>query len=221
MGGAQVGQGLPSTWLGATTFSAAVKGLAQIDSNFESYYFNSFNIGQSNTTPPYIPGITNTLNLLDAGASPWPGAKFNVPMLLMEVFTPNRSEYKSDAEQAKAAIQEVKAIEAYLALHGAGTPSSTTNIMGYNYFSFQDEPAIQKQVGLYQYDTTTKVDAHTGTTSLFYGGFGDTVFPVYKLTPTVGPDGSGTFNQSGFWPGVMRLLWIDDIRMGGKLGQEG
>ncbi|MGD9879691.1 MAG: DUF4214 domain-containing protein [Reyranella sp.] len=192
LSGAQAGQGLPSTWLGATTFSAPVTGLAQVDPNFASYYFNSFNIGQSNTTPPYIPGIANTLKLLDEGASPWPGETFTVPMLLMEVFTPNRDKYSSDAEQAKAALQEVKAIEEYLATHNAGTSRSTTNLIGYNYFSFQDEPAIQKQVGLYQYDTAISVDAHTGTTSVFYGGFGDFVFPVYKLVPTVGPDGAGT-----------------------------
>jgi hypothetical protein len=177
--------------LGATTFSAAVKGLAQADPTYADYYFNSFNIGQSNTTPPYIPGIANTLALLDNGASPWPGQKFTVPLLLMEVFTPNRNEYSSDAEQAKAALQEVKVIEQYLKDHNAGTPSSTTNLIGYNYFSFQDEPAIKKQVGLYQY-TSTETDAHTGTTSVFYGGFGDVLFPVFKLKPTVGPDGTGT-----------------------------
>jgi hypothetical protein len=190
--GAQAGQGLPSLWSGASTFSATVKGLAQADPNFESYYFNSFNIGQSTTQSPFPNGIANTLALLDKGASPWPGATFNVPMMLMEVFTPDRGLYKSDADQARAAVQEAKDIEAYLAAHNAGTPSSTTNLMGYNYFSFQDEPSnANKTVGLFQY-AATKTDAHTGTTSLFYGGFGDAVFPVYKLTPTVGPDGTGT-----------------------------
>jgi hypothetical protein len=62
--------------------------------------------------------------------------------------------------------------------------------MGYNYFSFQDEPAINKMVGLYQYGSA-KQDAHTGTTSVFYDPFSfpDLLFPVYSLTPTPGPDG--------------------------------
>jgi hypothetical protein len=197
LSGAQAGQGLPNVWAGATTFSAAVKGLAQVDPSFESYYYNSFNIGQSNTTPPYVNSIAATLQLLDSGASPWPGTTFNVPMMLMEVFTPDRGLYGSDAEQAKAAVREAKDIEAYLAAHNAGTPSSTTNLMGYNYFSFQDEPSnANKTEGLYQY-TQTKVDAQTGKTSLFYGGFDNVVFPVYTLKPTEGPDGTGTL--AGAW----------------------
>lgn len=190
--GAQQGQGLPSIWKDATTFSAPVTGLSQVDPSFESYYFNSFNMGQSNTTPPYTNGITRTLELLDNGASPWPGQTFNVPMILMEVFTPNRNEYKSDAEMAKAAVQEAKDIEAYLALHNAGTPRSTTNIMGYNYFEFNDETgARNKLTGLYLFTDESR-DARTGGTSLYTGGFGDFTFPVMKLTPSVGPDGTGT-----------------------------
>jgi hypothetical protein len=195
--GAQQGQGLPSVWHGDTTFSASVVGLAQADPTFASYYFNSFNMGQSNTTPPYINGITKTLELLDKGASPWPGQTFNVPMMLMEVFTPNRNEYSSPAEMAKAAVREAKDIEAYLALHKAGTPSSTTNIMGYNYFEFNDEPgARNKLTGLYLFTDESR-DAQTGGTSLYTGGFGDLKYPVVKLTPSVGPDGTGTL--AGAW----------------------
>lgn len=195
--GAQQGQGLPSVWNNATTFGAPVIGLSQVDPSFESYYFNSFNIGQSNTTPPYINGITRTLELLDNGASPWPGETFNVPMMLMEVFTPNRNEYRSDAEMAKAAVREAQDIEAYLALHNAGTPRSTTNVMGYNYFEFNDETgARSKLTGLYLFTNESR-DAHTGGTSLYSGGFGDLTFPVVKLTPSVGPDGTGTL--AGAW----------------------
>ncbi|MGD9648897.1 MAG: DUF4214 domain-containing protein [Pirellulales bacterium] len=190
--GAQQGQGLPSVWNNATKFSATVTGLSQVDSGFESYYFNSFNIGQSNTTPPYSNGIAATLALLDSGASPWPGQSFNVPVLLMEVFTPNRNLYKNDAEMAKAAVKEAQDIEAYLKSHNAGTPSSTTNLMGYNYFEFTDEAGARNKLtglNLFSNDST---NAHTGGTSLFSGGYGDYTFPVYKLTPSVGPDGTGT-----------------------------
>jgi hypothetical protein len=110
----------------------------------------------------------------------------------MEVFTPNRNEYSSDAEMAKAAVKEAKDIEAYLALHNAGTPRSTTNVMGYNYFEFSDETGPRnKLTGLYQFTNDSR-DAHTGGTSLYSGGFGDLTFPVFKLTPSVGPDGTGT-----------------------------
>lgn len=195
--GATAGQGLPSVWNGATTFSATVKGLAQADPNFADYYFNSFNIGQSSSTPPYANGIAQTLALLDSGASPWPGATFNVPLMLMEVFTPNRGDYSSPAEMAKAAVREVKDIEAYVKAHNGGTPSSTTNLIGYNYFEFNDEPgARNKLTGLYLF-TNTSQDAHTGTTSLFHGGFGDITFPVFTLKPSVGPDGTGTL--AGAW----------------------
>ena len=37
-----------------------------------------------------------------------------------------------------------KSIEKYLALNKAGTPGSTTNLMGYNYFEFTDEPSQEE-----------------------------------------------------------------------------
>jgi len=200
--GVQAGQATPNKWIpnGTTTFTAAVTGLATADPNFESYYYNSFNIGQSTTTPPFGNGIKATLALYDSGASPWPGEKFNVPLLLMEVFNPNRSQYPTPADQALAAVNEAKAIEEYLALNNAGTPRSTTNLMGYNYFEFNDEPAANKMVGLYQY-TQTSQNAQTGTTSVFYDPFNfpNVTFPVYTLTPTPGPGGQGTL--VGAWTG--------------------
>lgn len=195
--GAQQGQALPSTWDGKTTFSATVKGLAQVDPTFESYYFNSFNVSQTSTVSPYTNSLADTLAKMDGAASPWPGATFNVPLMLMEVFTPNRQDYSSPGEMAKAAVRQAKDIEAYLALHKAGTPSSTTNVMGYNFFEFNDEPGGRnKFTGLYQFgDTSTP--AQTGGTSLYTGGFGDLTFPVYTLKPSVGPGGTGTL--AGAW----------------------
>lgn len=78
------------------------------------------------------------------------GSRLERPLMFMEVFTPNRSAYPTPADQATAAVNEVKAMEAYLASHNAGTASSTTNFMGYNYFEFNDEPSNGgKAVGLY------------------------------------------------------------------------
>jgi hypothetical protein len=190
--GVKAGDPTPNPWIpnppGGTTFSANVTGLATADPLFEKYYYNSFNIGQSTTVSPFGNGIAATLALYDSGASPWPGEKFNVPLLLMEVFTPNRSQFPTPADQAVASVNEAKAIEAYLAAHQAGTAGSTTNLMGYNYFEFNDEPAANKMVGLYQY-TSASTNAQTGTTGVFYGTFPNAIFPVYTLTPTPGPDG--------------------------------
>jgi len=209
LSGVTAGQATPNHWVptNSDTFTAAVKGLAAADSSFESYYYNSFNIGQSSTQSPYSNGIARTLALYDSGASPWPGAKFNVPVLLMEVFNPNRALYPNMtgagvfpqwSDQSLAAVKEAKDIEAYLLLNKAGTPSSTTNLMGYNYFEFNDEPSANKQVGLYQYGTAF-TNAQTGTTSVFYDPhtFPNVTFPVYTLTATPGPGGIGTL--AGAW----------------------
>ena len=51
LSGVQAGQATPNHWVptDSNTFTAQVKGLAAADPGFESYYFNSFNIGQSTT----------------------------------------------------------------------------------------------------------------------------------------------------------------------------
>lgn len=191
--GAKAGDLLPNVWYdGATKFGAAVTGLKAVDPNFAKYYYNSTNVGQSTTQAPYPNGLAATLALYDQQATPWPGADSNLPLMFMEVFTPNRSQYTPSTDQATAALNEVKAMEAYLASHNAGTASSTTNFMGYNYFEFNDEPSNGgKAVGLYQYSGTFNGNNHTGTTQLTYGTFPDITFPVYTLTPTTGPTGSG------------------------------
>ena len=203
--GVQAGQATPNKWVptDSNTFTANVTGLAAADPSFEKYYYNSFNIGQSTTQAPFGNGIAGTLALYDSGASPWPGAKFNVPLLLMEVFNPNRNAvdgngrplYPKPSDQALGAVNEAKTIEAYLAQHKAGTPGSTTNLMGYNYFEFNDESAANKFVGLYQYSAASE-NAQTGTTGVFYGSFPNSTFPVYTLTPTPGPEGQGTLAQA-------------------------
>jgi hypothetical protein len=187
--GATSGSPVPSTWLGATTFDAAVTGLKDIDPSFANYYFNSFNIGQSNTTPPYDPGIARTLGLYDGSATPWPGTNIgNVPLMLMEVFTPNRQDYTPNTDQTKAAIQEVTQMEAYILSKQGGTAGSTTNLIGYNYFAFNDEPELNKFTGLFLQSgqAADQPQAQTGTTSTFYGGFGNATFPVFPLTETMG-----------------------------------
>jgi hypothetical protein len=212
LGGVQAGQTTPNGWYQANnqTFATAVSGLATVDPTFASYYYNSFNIGQSTTTSPFSNTIAATLAKYDNGANQsypeqaWPffsSSSYQVPLMLMEVFTPNRSDYPTPADQALAAVKEAKDMEAYLALHNGGTPSSTTNLMGYNYFEFNDEPAAGKSVGLYQYGAAFQ-NAQTGTSALFYvtnssKGFPDFTLPVYALTATAGPNGQGTL--AGAW----------------------
>ena len=178
-------------------FAAAVAGLAAIDPGYRRWYYNSLNISQVATVPPYANTLAETVAAYDAGASPWPGAKFDVPLMLMEVFTPNRDTFRAPTDQAIAAVGQAKALEAYLRAHRGGTAESTTNLMGYNYFEFTDEQR-RKRVGLYQYGASSTT-AQTGTTTLFYGTFPDMTYPVVSLVPTPGPDGAGTLAKA--WTG--------------------
>jgi hypothetical protein len=184
--GTAANQATPSGCALGATFSTAVTGLSAADTDYASYYYNSVNISQVSTTSPFANTLASTIAQYDAGNASWPGSKFNVPLLLMEVFTPNRNTFASPADQATAAIGQVQSLETYLANNKAGTSGSTTNLMGYNYFEFNDEQEV-KLTGLFQYSSTPGPNAHTGTTSLFYGTFPDMTFPVTALTATPGP----------------------------------
>ncbi len=163
-------------------FTAPVTGLSAVDPGYASYYYNSVNISQGAT------GLAATLAVYDSGgsSSAWPFKASNVPLMLMEVFTPTQL-------NATAAVAQATAIEAYLQAHNAGTSSSTTNVMGYNYYEFNNEPTLGLAWGLYNY-TGTPQNADTGTTTTFYGApaFPDITFPVDTLTAAQGPGGAGT-----------------------------
>lgn len=188
--GVTAAQSTPNGCALGSTFASAVSGLSSCDSEYATYYYNSVNISQVSNVSPFSNTLAATLALYDSGAASWPGAKFNVPLLLMEVFTPNRNNFPSSADQATAAVGQAQSLETYLAANYAGTADSTTNLMGYNYFEFNDEQQV-KLVGLYQYGTKS-TNAKTGTTSLFYGTFPDYTFPVVDLVATPGPGGNGT-----------------------------
>lgn len=172
--------------LGAT-FSSAVTGLASADSTYKDYYYNSVNIAQVTPSTPFSNSLAATLGLYDAGSTTsWPFAKFDVPLLFMEVFTPNRSATFTDNDQATAAIGQVTSLEGYLKTNNAGTANSTTNFMGYCYFEFNNEQQ-KKIVGLFEYPASpTPPTISTGTTSTFYGGFGNMSIPLYTLQKAVG-----------------------------------
>lgn len=197
--GVTTGQATPNGCALGDTFAMAVTGLSAADSSYTSYYYNSFNVSQVSTTSPYPNTLANTIALYDSGASPWPGAKLNVPLLMMEVFTPNRTAFNPTTDQAVAAVGQAKAIEGYLADNAGGTSASTTNLMGYNYFEFNDEQQV-KLTGLYQYGATSQ-NAQTGTTSVSYPpySFPNMTFPVGALTATPGPGGVGSLAAS--WTG--------------------
>lgn len=171
-----------------SNFATAVTGLKSADPAYASYYYNSTNIGQNGT------GLKTTLGLYDSGASPWPGGAMNVPLMFMEVFTNNRDQYP-DANfptQAAAALNRVNALETYLTGHGGGSPVSTTWLMGYNYFEFNDEPSQPKTTGLFSYGPLAN-SAQTGTTSTWYGTtFANMPFNVHQLVANPGPTTSQT-----------------------------
>ena len=190
--GVAANQQTPTEMDGHSSFDAAVTGLQAADQDWAKYYYNSTNISQVSTATPFGNTLAATLSLYDSGASPWPGADCTVPLLLMELFTPNRTAFPEPADQAVAAVGQVTDLESYLAQNSAGTTSSSTYLMGYNYFEFNDEQQV-KLTGLYQYGSTSN-PAATGTTSVFYSPyqFPNMTFPVYSLVATPGPNGSGT-----------------------------
>ncbi|MGE0093665.1 MAG: hypothetical protein AB7M05_07135 [Alphaproteobacteria bacterium] len=173
--------------LGAN-FATAVTGLKAADPTYATYYYNSTNIGQNGT------GLTQTLGFYDSGASPWPGAAMNVPLLFMEVFTNNRNQYP-DANfptQAAAALNRINALEAYLKTKNAGSSVSATWLMGYNYFEFNDEPSQPKTTGLFSYYPLSN-SAQTGTTSTWYSTtFPNYAFNVHSLIANPGPTAAQT-----------------------------
>lgn len=184
--GVKKGQATPTVMNGDSSFADAVTGLKAADADWASYYYNSTNISQGPT------GLAATLALYDSGASPWPGSGCAIPLLLMELFTPNRNTFPDPTDQVTAAVGQAQALETYLATHGAGTPASTTYLMGYNYFEFNDEQDV-KLTGLFQYGSSG-TQASTGVTSVSYPpySFSTATFPVYPLTPTMGPAGTGS-----------------------------
>jgi len=76
LSGVEAGQHAPIGWNvqdfnpPGQTFANTVTGLASIDSDYASYYYNSFNIGQASTQSPFGNGIAATLALYDSAASP-------------------------------------------------------------------------------------------------------------------------------------------------------
>lgn len=184
----------------SATFTTAVPGLAKVDSSYTGYYYNSVNIAQVNISN-YTTSLQQTLAAYDSGDSAWPG-KMDVPLLFMEVFAPNRVS-QAGYDQAKAAVAQVTDLESYIKNNFAGTASSKTYFMGYNYFEFNDEPSQNKATGLFGYgaDAPT-VNTNTGVTSQFYGNLPNLGYPLYLLENNFGPGEKGSLITSitACWP---------------------
>ncbi len=191
--GTTANQNTPNGCALGSSFDSAVTGLSSVASNYEHYYYNSINVSQVTMEPPWGNGLATTLALYDNGSSSsWPGAKFDVPLLFMEVFTSNRTAFPKPYDQATAAVNQATTLENYLSELSAGGPLSSTNFMGYNYFEFNDEQQV-KLTGLYGYGSPD-IEAKTGTTSVWYSPtpYADYTFPVYPLSAIAGPGGNGT-----------------------------
>ncbi|MBM3740703.1 MAG: DUF4214 domain-containing protein [Acidobacteria bacterium] len=173
-------------WTGQN-FTAAVTGLNSSTLTYRdwaTYYYNSLNIEQSGDGLLKSPMAQQLAQYDSNNVSVWPFFNFsrsgsNTPLMLMEVSPPNQT-------NAQFSVTQAQAIEAYLAQY-----ASTTNLMGYNFFEFNDEPGLNKKWGLYDYSAGTFTNANTGTTSTYYGTFPAMPFPVDKLTAVGGyPDSS-------------------------------
>jgi hypothetical protein len=186
------------------TFGTAVEGLKPADPGFFKYYYNSENVAQIDNGLAQNPG-GGTVGKYDAGNSQWPGEKFNVPLFLTELFYLNRSDPTSvQAQIASAQISlndQAKVLENYWTALGSGSstsnPNSQTQLMGYNFFEFNDEPSAgPKYMGLYLLGTNITTQ-NTGVTQnagsdygLYY--FGNLALPVPPLVAEVIDNSGGT-----------------------------
>jgi hypothetical protein len=204
--GVDSGQATPNGCALGATFSDAVTGLAAADAAYTSYYYNSVNVTQVDVANNSN-NLQATLQQYDSGDTTWPGGPMGVPLLFMEVFAPNRGSSPAPYDQATAAVNQVTTIEAYIQANDGGQPSSTTWLMGYNYFELNDEPAPGNYVGLYGYGSGDQPQAQTGTTSLFYSSFPTIPFPVSAFVDNPGPNGKGTLATaiSACWPSAADL----------------
>jgi hypothetical protein len=188
------------------TFGSAVQGLKFADSAYTKYYFNSENVAQIDNSLAAAPG-QGTVGLYDAGNKGWPGMKFNVPFMLTELFYQNRPNNGPSGQMAQASTSyndQALVLEKYFTDLGSGSsmsnPNSKTQLMGYAWFEFNDEPAAGKTMGFYLNTSTFDNNQNTGVTQLaasngqlyYFGdlGFGPPkpttpplpiAFPVYTL----------------------------------------
>jgi hypothetical protein len=194
--GGKAGTPTPNGSVPGGSFTQTFKGLDSF-SWYQSWYYNSvntFKFGQS---------LQDMLVQYDTGkpsgngatwAQRWPGEKFNVPLLVTEL---GQSRYNigDDAQFNIIANQQAQVFENVL--------KTSTNLMGYTIFEFNDEPSkkgIQQAqpysealFGINKYyntknqndfrQTTLLYHLPTGETKVSFGTFPSIQYPVYKLYP--------------------------------------
>ncbi|HEV3164032.1 MAG TPA: hypothetical protein VGZ22_08375 [Isosphaeraceae bacterium] len=177
----------------AGRFSADVKALGSYPW-YNTWFYNSLNMFQSGDQ------LKNTLIQYDTGqpsgpawTNKWPNEKLTVPLLITELGT-TRFNIGQNAQGTAIVQNQAQVAENVL--------KTSTNLMGYTIFEFNDEPnknnytggpASEVFFGVTQYNIDQNqfrngvIDAHlhTGETKRAGGVNPDYVYPVYKLIPVI------------------------------------
>ncbi|MHC5539260.1 hypothetical protein ACYOEI_13665 [Singulisphaera rosea] len=162
----------------AGKFSSDVKGLSGY-SWYNTKFFNSLNMFQTGDQ------LKNTLTQYDTGtpsgtswSQMWPGPKMTVPLFITEIGT-SRFNISETRQAQLVADQQAQVAENVL--------KTSTNLMGYTIFEFNDEPGKpgeerEKFYGIYR-NGTIKDRLQTGTAEWAGGTLHNVEYPVYNLIP--------------------------------------
>jgi len=183
--GVDANTNLPEGTVGGTgsTFGAAWAGLGVVIGYNNLWYFNSVNIYQ------YGSGLKATLKQYDNWSSTgtnntnWPGQQFSVPLLLTEIgVTRSSNDAAGQQTQFNTVTQDIAtAIKDYC------SSVTSTLLMGYCIYEFNDEVTLNANWGLYMVEPTTYpsgnvlYSAQTGATQVSYGTWPSTSYPVDQL----------------------------------------
>lgn len=171
-------------------FKANVTGLSGY-SWYNSLFFNSINTFKTGT------GLKDLLTQYDTGtptgpswSQKWPNQKLSVPLFITELGT-SRFNIGQTKQAQTIADQQAQVAENVL--------KTSTNLMGYTIFEYNDEPnkngngqaGSENFFGIYQYNTNQSqfrngqllYNLHTGATFRDGGMFDDRIYPVYNLIP--------------------------------------
>lgn len=191
--GTTSGEATPNGAVPNSTFTSDVAGLGSY-AWYATWFYNSVNMFQTGTQ------LTDTLTQYDTGvatgstwSNQWPGEKFEVPLMVTELGT-TRFNTSQAAQFDTVANQQAQVATNVL--------KTSTNLMGYTIFEFNDEPNKNNYSGPVSSEVlfgTTTYNAspdqsqfrngtllytlNTGATPWIGGTLANYAYPVYQLFP--------------------------------------
>lgn len=179
-------------------FTDNVKGLSTYDW-YNTWFYNSLNMFQTGTQ------LHDTLTQYDTGTptgtawtNRWPGEKLPVPLLITELGT-SRFDTTQAKQSDSVALDQAQVVSNVL--------KTSTNLMGYTIFEFNDEPnkngdtgpaGSENFFGVTMYNTEQSqfrnghllYNLQTGTMNWAGGTLPNYTYPVYELIPVQTSDGT-------------------------------